>query len=94
MDDIAGWLARISWPLVSRVMGALGVGTLTYTGADTALTSALSAAKSNLAGLGGDVLQILAMAGFFEVMSITAGGIVSGLAWLVLKKFAIQTTGA
>lgn len=93
MDDIAGWLARISWPLVSRVMSSLGVGTVTYTGADTALTSALDAAKGSMASLGGEVLQILAMSGFFDAMAITSGGIVSGLTWLVLKRFALQTTG-
>ena len=41
--------------------------------------------------MGGEVLQIIAMAGFFDAMAITSGGLVSGLAWLVLKKFALQS---
>ena len=90
MDSIAEWIARITWPLITRVMTAAGIGTVTYAGADTALSGALNAAKTALAGIGGDVLQLLAMAGFFEAMAISAGGLVSGLSWLVLKRFALQ----
>ncbi|GAA6121510.1 DUF2523 domain-containing protein [Acidovorax sp. FG27] len=93
MEGIAEWLAKISWPLVSRVMVALGFGYTTYEGADTALSGAMNAAKAAFTGFGGEVLQLLAMAGFFEAMAITSGGIVSGLAWMVMKKFALQTTG-
>lgn len=91
MDTIAEWLARISWPLITRVVTAAGIGTLTYTGADAALTGALMQVKTSLAGITGEVLQLLAMSGFFEAMAITSGGIVSGLSWLVLKKFALQS---
>ena len=90
MDTIAEWLARISWPIITRVFTAAGIGTLTYTGADAALTGALGNVKTALAGITGEVLQLLAMSGFFEAMAITAGGVVSGLSWLVLKKFALQ----
>jgi hypothetical protein len=91
MDTLAEWLARISWPLITRVLTAAGIGTVTYTGASTALNTALGSVQTALAGIGGDVLQLLAMAGFFEAMSITAGGIVSGLSWMVLKRFALQS---
>lgn len=91
MDTIAQWLASITWPIFSRVLAALGIGTVTYTGAQTALQSALSAAKAGFQGIASEVLQIIAMAGFFDAMSITSGGLVSGLAWLVLKKFALQS---
>lgn len=94
MDGIAAWIARISWPLISRAMAALGVGTVTYVGADTALGSALDSAKTAFTGLGGEVLQLLAMAGVFDAMAIMSGGILSGLAWLVLKRYALQTSGA
>ncbi len=93
MEGMAKWLSDISWPLVSRVLVALGFGTVTYTGADTALQSALGAAKAAVGGIAVDVAQLLALAGFFDFMAITSGGIVSGLAWIVLKRFALQTTG-
>lgn len=91
MDTIAEWIARISWPLVTRILTSLGMGTVTYTGANTALQSALDQVKTAFTGIMGDVAQLLAMAGFFDAMSIMSGGIVSGLAWLVLKKYAMQT---
>lgn len=94
MEGIADWLARITWPLVSRALSALGFGTVTYVGADTALTSALNAAKAGFAGMTADILAILSVAGFFDAMSIMSGGLVSGLAWMVMKRFALQTTGA
>ncbi|WP_448676459.1 DUF2523 domain-containing protein [Delftia acidovorans] len=93
MEGIAEWLAKISWPLVSRVLVSLGFGYTTYEGADTAITNAISSIQGAFAGLGSEVLQLLAMAGFFDAMSITSGGIVSGLAWMVMKRFALQTTG-
>lgn len=91
MDGIAAWLASISWPIVSRVMLALGIGTVTYTGADSALSSALEAGKVAFSGMASDMLALLAMAGFFDAMAIMSGGLVSGLSWLVLKNFALQT---
>ena len=91
MDSIAQWLSDLTWPIVSRVLAALGVGTVTYTGAQGALSQALSAAKQALAGIGSEVLQLIALSGFFDAMAITSGGLMSGLAWLVLKKFALQT---
>jgi hypothetical protein len=94
MDGIAEWLAKISWPLVSRLLVSLGVGTVTYEGADTALHSAINSAKAAFTGFGPEVLQLLAMCGFFDAMAITSGGIISGLAWMAMKKFALQTTGA
>ncbi|MDA1813337.1 DUF2523 domain-containing protein [Bacillus cereus] len=93
MEGIAEWLAKISWPLVSRVLVSLGFGYTTYEGADTAITNAISSIQGAFAGLGAEVLQLWAMAGFFDAMSITSGGIVSGLAWMVMKRFALQTTG-
>lgn len=93
MDNIAEWLASITWPIVTRVMASLGLGTLTYKGADTALSSVIDASKNAFSGLASDIAAILAIGGWFDFMSITAGGLVSGLAWMVLKRFALQNTG-
>lgn len=92
--DLTNWLASISWPIVSRVLAALGMGTVTYTGLTTAVTSYFDLAKASLQGMSGTVLQLLAMAGVFDFLAITSGGVISGLTFMVLKKFALQTTGA
>jgi len=93
-EGLADWLAKISWPLISKAMTSLGVGTVTYVGAETALESALNAAKSSFTSVGGDLLNLMAMTGFFDAMAIMSGGILSGLSWMVLKRFAIQNTGS
>lgn len=89
-EGLADWLMKISWPVVSRVLAALGVGTVTYTGASEAAGSAVAAAKSAFTGLAGDVVQIIAMTGFFDAMAIAAGSLFASLAWMVLKRFALQ----
>jgi hypothetical protein len=93
MDNIAQWLASITWPIVTRVFSALGLGTATYVGADKALGSALTAVKDSFTGITGDLLQLLLMSGFFDAMAIMSGGMTSALAWMVMKRFALQTTG-
>lgn len=93
MDSIAEWLARITWPLVSRVLGSLGLGTATYVGADGALSGALAAVKNSFTGMTADMVNLLALAGFFDAMAIMSGGLTSALAWMVLKRFALQSTG-
>lgn len=94
MDNIAEWLASITWPIVSRVFASIGLGTLTYAGADSALTQALTYSKNAFVGMSSDIASLLAIAGFFDAMAIMSGGIISGLSWLVLKRFALQSTGS
>jgi hypothetical protein len=94
MDSLSSWLASVSWPIVSRVLVSLGIGTVTYTGASTMAQSAIDAAKGAFMGLAGEAVQLLAMAGVFDFLSITSGGILSGIAWMTLKKFALQTTAS
>ena len=91
MEGWAKWFVDLAWPVVSRVLTALGFGTVTYTGADAAFSSVLDSARAAVGGLTSATVQILAMGGMFDYMSITAGGIVSSLTWMVLKRFALQS---
>lgn len=93
METLAQFLADIVWPLAKKVLSSLGMGYLTYQGIDTAVTSALDAAKNNLGSLPGDVALLVARFGFFDYMSITAGGIVGGLAWMIVKRMALNQGG-
>jgi len=90
MGSIAAWLGALAWPLVSRVIVAMGLGTVTYLGLDAAITAALNAGKLAIGGMGADVAGLIALSGFFEAMSITAGGIVASLAFSVVKRFSLQ----
>ena len=44
MESIAQWLSDLTWPIFSRVLASLGVGTVTYAGAETALRGAIDTA--------------------------------------------------
>lgn len=89
MDTLSEWLFSIAWPLAKKVLVSLGLGYLTYTGLDTAVTSALDTAKAAVGSMPGDVALLVARFGFFDYMSITSGGIVSGLAWMYVKRLAL-----
>lgn len=88
---MGGWLARIIWPLASKVLVGLGLGTVTFVGLQAALNAALGVAKTALSGIGGDLLQILAMAGLFQAFAIVAGGLIASVAFIALKRFSFQT---
>lgn len=91
---LAALLGAIAWPLVSRVLVALGIGIVTYAGMDVALTAALDASKAAMGGLPANAAAILAMAGVFQAMGIIAGGLVAGVALMVTTRFALRSAGA
>ena len=90
MDGLAKWLSDVSWPIVSRVLVAMGFGTVTYNGLSTAFDGVVDAAKTAVGGLLPTIAQLFALGGFFDHMAITAGGVISGLGYLVLKHFALK----
>lgn len=93
MDSWATWLYGLVEPLVKRAAVALGFGYLSFEGASTVLESAFSSIQGSFSGLIAEVAQLLARAGFFDAMAITSGGIFAGLAWMVLKRWAVVGTG-
>lgn len=91
---LGAWIVALGWPLVSRVLVAAGIGTVTYVGLSVVVSQALASAKGALSGLGGDVAQLVAMSGAFDALGIIAGGIIAGLAFVALKSFGVKATGA
>lgn len=94
MDSWSSWLMGLIGPLVKRAAVALGFGTVTFTGVSAALESAWSAIQGSFTGLLAEVAALLAIAGFFDAMAITAGGLVSGVAWMILKRWALSAGGS
>ena len=86
MGALAPFLMALIGPLARQALIALGIGLITYVGVDTAVTAALTAAKSNLGQITGSVAAILARGGLFTAMSILAGGISARLSLMVLKR--------
>jgi cell division protein FtsX len=84
-------LTALAGPLAKKVLQSLGIGFLTFAGVDVAVSAALSAAKSNFAGISADILTILGMAGFFTAFSIIAGGITAGVSMMAFSRLAKLT---
>ena len=92
--SIASWLGTLAGPLAKRALMSIGMGTVTFAGASVALNTALTAAKTAIGQVNGDVLNLLSMAGFLTAMSVIAGALIAGLSFTTLKKMALHTTGA
>ena len=88
--DISSWLSDMAKPIATRVMVALGFGTVTYTGASAGIDAAINAVRSSLGGLTGDIATLFAMSGFFDAIAISTGSLVTAVAMMTLKKFALQ----
>lgn len=93
-DGLAEWLGNITWPLVTRVLASMGLGTITFTGAESALDSAIGSVVNSANSLAAPILQLVIMSGFFDALSIMAGSISGGIGWLVMKRWAAIGSGA
>ena len=77
-------------PIARRVMASLGLGVITYTGVDLAVSSVLAQAKTAWAGgLVGDAAQLVAMSGANTALGIIAGGIVGRVTMIALKRINV-----
>lgn len=88
---VGKWLVGLAWPAISRIMAALGLGTVTYIGLESALRSAITQAQSSLSGLAPDIMALLSMAGFVTALSVISGAAITSLAFVVLKRFSFRT---
>ncbi|MFN5048841.1 DUF2523 family protein [Roseateles sp.] len=86
----AAFIMALVGPVVKRVLASLGLGIVTFTGVDLAVSSVLSQAKAAWAGgLVGDAAQLVAMAGGNTALGIIAGGITARVTMIALKRFSI-----
>lgn len=86
-----GWgtfLSAVAGPIAKRVLTAVGVGTITIIGFQSAINSGLDAVRASLGGMTGVVADLVAMAGFFSAVSIVAGGMTAAVTVMVFKRFA------
>lgn len=64
------FLFTVAAPLVVRVLLALGIGAVTYTGADFLVTEAETYVLNSFTGIGGKVYTVLSMAGIDQGIRI------------------------
>jgi len=75
--NLGAWLLSLAGPLALRVLTALGVGTITFTGVATSLQTLIDMAVSNWAGVGADILALASLAGLPECVGIICGAMVA-----------------
>jgi len=89
--SFASLMVSLAGPVVKRALASIGMGVVTYAGLQVAVNGAISAAQSSFGGLAAGPAAILAMSGVFTAMGIIAGGIISGITMIALKRFQIRT---
>lgn len=70
-----------------RLFVALGIGFLTYTGLEAAVTAALSNLAQFVGGMPESIYAILARIGFFEALSIIGAAMLTSAAIKSVKVF-------
>jgi hypothetical protein len=90
MGGLGSFFAAISVPIAKRVMIGLGFGVVSYAAVTAALNQALGAAKAAMAGIGGEAVSLIAMAGVNTAASIIAGALVARVAMDALKKLELR----
>ena len=88
MKSLVELLMGLAGPIAKKVLIALGIGFVTFHGVDTAVNTALSAARANFAGVTGDVAQLIAISGLNWAMGTIAGGITAGLTMMIFSRLA------
>lgn len=92
---LLGGLLSITSSLVGRVLVALGIGTVTYTGITTVLGYAKAQALASLSAAPAQLTQLLGFLGVGEFISIITSALVArlilnGLNSGALKRFVLQ----
>lgn len=87
MDSWSDWLFSLVGPIARKAAVSLGFGGITYMGVSEAVSTAFGHMAGAFAGLAAETLALLARAGVFEALSISSGGLVGGLTFLVLKRW-------
>lgn len=80
MGNLVAWLLALVWPLAKKVLVALGIGVLTYSGLSILATQA----QNEIVGLWGQVpasmANMAALLGIPQAMGIIIGGIMARVA--------------
>lgn len=89
MGNLAAWALGLAWPVVSKVLTALGVGIVSYTGVSVAFGLAVDQVRYAAGSVTGDMAQILAMTGMFESFSIVLGAYAAHLALQAMNRIMV-----
>ncbi len=86
MDKLFVWLASAVGPLAKKVLVALGIGWLSYTGVQVALDAARSQVVSSWGQIPADIANIVGLFGFSQAAGIILGAISARAGLLVVQR--------
>ena len=79
MASWGGFLAGAVGPLARKVLVHLGIGVVSYAAVKTVIGQLSAAVQNAMGGIGGDVYQLLALAGFIDAVSILLAAIATAV---------------
>lgn len=85
---LAGFLLSMAWPVVRKVLAALGIGFVTYGGLTLIATQVQSQVAEYWGLLGSNVIQILSMGGIPQALGILLGSLAARVAFITAAKLA------
>lgn len=85
MGSIAVWIAALLPSLVARVLAALGMGVVTFTGFTLAWVSLKTIIVNNFKGMPSDLVNLAGLAGAGEGLGIILGAITARVAFLAIQ---------
>lgn len=89
----AEWVESLTQPVVRRVMQVLGVGTASFAAVRTGFDSVVDTLSAAAGGVAVPVANILGLAGFWDAMAITLGGVSGWLSYKALTWTLIRANG-
>lgn len=76
-------------PILIRILTALGLGVVTYLGADFLVTNMISQLQTSVLGISPAVLQIVSLFGVIKALSIILGAFTTSISVQSFKRFGI-----
>jgi hypothetical protein len=92
MNTLFAFLASAVGPLALRVVAALGLGVLTFTGVDNVLSTLITSAQNNWGSVAADILGLASVAKIPECLGLLAGAMSSRVTMWVAANAARWVT--
>lgn len=90
MPTLVSLLSSLAWPLVRKVLIALGIGLATYGGISSLLDSLLAQAASYYSGMPSYIATVCAMGGIPTGLGILTGALTTRVSMMVTKRFILK----
>lgn len=86
---LQGLVLNLVRPVLVKVLAGLGIGIITYLGADALISNLIADLKNSLLGMPPQILQIVSLFGVIKAFSIILGAFTTALSIQTFKKFGI-----